>query len=233
VFIGHFAVAFGSKKVAPRTSFALLLAAAMFSDVLWPIFLLLGWEHARIDPGNTKFTPLDMYDYPWSHSLLMCGVWATLFAAVYYAVSRYPAGTIAIWVGVVSHWVLDWISHRPDMPLYPGSVRYGLGLWNSIPGTMTVEIAMFAIGVGLYVSATRARDRIGRWGFLSFVVLVFISYIADRFGAPPSNVASDVAWPGVTAVAVLLPWAWWFDRHRRALTGGLSAPEPMRTVTPQ
>jgi len=71
MFIGHFAVGFAAKKYAQRTPLVLLLPAPLFADLLWPIFLLVGWEHVRIDPGNTKFTPLDLYDYPWSHSLLM------------------------------------------------------------------------------------------------------------------------------------------------------------------
>jgi hypothetical protein len=213
MFIGHFAVGFASKRFAPRTSFALLLAAPLLSDILWPVLLLLGWEHARVDPGNTRYTPLDLYDFPWSHSLLMCFIWATLFAGIYYAISRYRPGTVAIWIGVVSHWVLDWISHRPDMPLYPGGAKYGLSLWNSIWGTMTVEITMFVIGVGLYVSATSARDRVGRWAFAAFVALNLGFYIGDRFSSPPANM-SQVAWPGVVALAVVFPWAWWFDRHR-------------------
>lgn len=214
MFIGHFAVGFASKKFAPRTSFALLLAAPLLSDILWPIFLLLGWEHARVDLGNTKYTPFDLYDFPWSHSLLLCCVWATVFAGIYYAVSRYRPGAIVIWLGVVSHWILDWISHGPDMPLYPGSTKYGLALWNSVWGTMTVEIAMYAIGIGLYVRTTRARDWMGRWPFIAFVILNFLFYIADRFSPPPTNMITDVAWPGVIASAILLPWAWWFDCHR-------------------
>lgn len=111
MFIGHFAVGFASKKFAPRTSFALLLAAALLSDILWPIFLLLGWEHARVDLGNTKYTPFDLYDFPWSHSLLLCCVWATVFAGIYYAVSRYRPGAIVIWLGVVSRAVSRDILH--------------------------------------------------------------------------------------------------------------------------
>jgi len=214
MFIGHFAVGFASKRFAPRTSFALLLAAPLLSDILWPVLLLLGWEHVRIDPGHTRYNPFDLYDFPWSHSLLMCSIWATLFAGVYHAVSRYRPGTIAIWIGVVSHWVLDWISHGPDMPLYPGGAKYGLGLWNSIPGTLAVEIAMFAAGVSLYAGATRARNPIGRWAFLAFVALIFGLYIADRYSPPPANVRSEIAWPGVIACLILLPWAWWFDHHR-------------------
>jgi hypothetical protein len=134
MFIGHFAVGFAAKKFAPRSSEAVLLTAALLADLLWPFFLLLGWEQVRIDPGNTRYTPLDLVYYPWSHSLLMLCVWATAFGGIYYAITRYWPGAIAIWIGVVSHWVLDWVTHRPDMPLYPGGARYGLGLWNSIAG---------------------------------------------------------------------------------------------------
>src|SRR5215469_1858546 len=159
MFIGHFAVGFGAKKFAPRASLAALIAAPLFLDILWPPFLLLGWEHVRIDPGNTRYTPLDLYDYPWSHSLVMSIVWATAFALIYHLITHYPSGTIAIWIGVVSHWVLDWVTHRPDMPLCPGGgPKLGLGLWNSVPGTMMVELSMFAVGILFYMQTTRARD---------------------------------------------------------------------------
>jgi hypothetical protein len=214
MFIGHFAVGFAAKRFAPRSSLGALMAAPVFLDMLWPVFLLLGWEHARIAPGDTRYTPFDLFDYPWSHSLLMSAVWATAFALIYFCVAGYTAGAVAIWVGVVSHWVADWITHRPDMPLYPGgSTRLGLGLWNSIAGTMLVEIGMLAAGVGLYVSATRARDWIGRYAFAAYVVLLLGLYVSDRFSPPPDNM-NEVAWFGAAAVVVLLPWAWWFDRHR-------------------
>lgn len=110
-----------------------MLAPPLLADMLWPVFLLLGWEEVRIDPGNTKFTPLDLFYYPWSHSLLMDGVWATGFALIYYVITRYRNGAIAVWIGVISRWILDWITHRPDMPLYPGGPRLGLGLWTRSP----------------------------------------------------------------------------------------------------
>jgi len=214
MFIGHFAVGFAAKRFAPRSSDAVLLAAPQFADILWPVFLLLGWEQVRIDPGNTRFTPFDFVSYPWSHSLLMLCAWATAFGAVYYAITRYWAGTIAVWIGVVSHWVLDWMTHRADMPLVPGGARYGLGLWNSIAGTMIVEVLMFAAGVWMYVSATRAKDRIGRWAFIAYLVLLLVIYVADAFGTAPGSV-TEVAWAGVAGVVILIPWAWWFDRHRK------------------
>lgn len=171
----------------------------------------------RIDPGNTRFTPLDLQYFPWSHSLLMSVAWASAFALLYYAIAPYRAGAVAVWIGVVSHWFLDWVTHRPDMQLYPGSGRYGLGLWNSIPGTLAVELSMFAAGIWIYARATRARDRIGRYAFAGYVALLLLAYLGDRFSGPPDSsdtVASAIIWPGIIAVAILLVWAWWFDRHR-------------------
>jgi hypothetical protein len=215
MFIGHFAVGFAAKRFAPRSSEAELITAPLLAGMLWAVFLLLGWEQVRIDPGNTRFTPFDFISYPWSHSLLMLCVWATAFGAIYYAFARYRAGVIAIWIGVVSHWFLDWVTHRRDMPLYPGSARCGLGLWNSIAGTMLVEILMLAAGVWMYASATRANDRIGRWAFIACVALLLAIYVADRFSPPLDNVG-EIAWPGIVAILIFIPWAWWFDRHRGA-----------------
>lgn len=211
MFIGHFAVGFAAKKFAPRSSLAPLMAAPLLADMLWPPFLLLGWERVRIVPGFTRFNPLDLEYYPWSHSLLALLVWATLFAAIYHAIAHYWPGTVAIWIGVVSHWVLDWITHRPDMPLYPGGPKFGLGLWNSIAGTMAVELAMFAAGVGLYMVATRPRDRVGRYAFAFYVALLLFLYIADRFDTSLPTV-DELAWTGVIAMIVMIPRAWWFDR---------------------
>jgi membrane-bound metal-dependent hydrolase YbcI (DUF457 family) len=214
MFIGHFAVGFAAKRFAPRSSEAVLLAAPLLADMLWPVFLLLGWEQVRIDPGNTRFTPFDFVSYPWSHSLLMLCVWATAFGAIYYAITRYWTGAVAIWIGVVSHWVLDWVTHRPDMPLYPGGPHYGLGVWNSIAGTMVVEILMFAVGVWMYVRATRAKDRIGRYALAAYVGLLLVIYAGNGFGPAPDSV-TEVAWAAIALPVVFLPWAWWFDRHRK------------------
>ncbi|HWC17934.1 MAG TPA: hypothetical protein VG498_13020 [Terriglobales bacterium] len=218
MFIGHFAVGFAAKRLAPRTSLATLLAATMFLDLLWPIFLLFGWEQVRIDPGNTRFTPLDFVHYPWSHSLVMSGVWATAFALIYYTATKYWRGTLAIWIGVVSHWVLDWITHRRDMPIYPSGPKAGLGLWNSIAGTVVVEVAIFLFGVWIYARATRPRDRIGRYGFVAYGLLLILLYMANIFsGAPPGILA--IALSAIALGVVLIPWAWWFDHHRDPLDG--------------
>jgi hypothetical protein len=215
LFIGHYAVAFASKRFAPRTSLGTLLAAASMLDLLWPIFILLGWEQVRIQPGNTRFTPLDFVSYPISHSLAAAIGWATLFALAYYAFTHYGRGAIFIWLGVVSHWLLDWISHRPDLPLYPGGPRFGLGLWNSTIATVIVEGLMYALGVWIYLRVTRPKDGIGKWGLLSFVTAVAAFYVANIFSPPPPSVRM-LGIGALVLSAVLVLWAGWADRHREA-----------------
>ncbi len=213
MFIGHFGVGFGLKRMAPHASLGLLILASVWADVLWTVFLLLGWEHARISVGDTRWTPLELYDYPCSHSLLFLALWAIALAVVYRAWRPDMMGAIAISMGVVSHWVLDWLTHRPDMPLYPNGQKHGLGLWNSIPGTLIVELALFAGGVGLYVCCTRPRDRMGRFGFWAYVIVLLLLYVGDRFSSPPQSIR-EVAITGLVATLVLIAWPWWFDRHR-------------------
>lgn len=215
MFIGHFAVGFAAKKVAPRVSLALLMAGVAWADILWTAFLLLGWEHARIAPGDTKYTPFDLYDYPWSHSLLMLLVWGALLGGAYWLVRKDAAGAWVVGGCVVSHWVLDWVTHRADMPLYPGGPKFGLGLWNSVAGTMTVEIAMFAAGVWMYMTAIRAKNWVGRYISWAFVVMLLFVFVMDRFSAPPESM-HEVALTGLIATVITLAWAWWFDRNRVA-----------------
>ncbi|HSP67554.1 MAG TPA: hypothetical protein VLN48_07495 [Bryobacteraceae bacterium] len=213
MFIGHIAVGFASKRLAPQASMGALMAAPMALDLLWPLFLLAGWEQVRIDPGNTAFTPLDFVSYPYSHSLAMSIVWAALFALIYRVATRYAGGAWVIAAAVVSHWVLDFVTHRPDLPLYPGgTARLGLGLWNSVSGTIAVESAMFAAAVWVYASSTRARDRVGSYGFWAFVALMVASYVANAFGPPPPS-AEFLARFSLGMWLIPL-WAWWFDRHR-------------------
>jgi membrane-bound metal-dependent hydrolase YbcI (DUF457 family) len=215
MFIGHFAVGFASKRLAPRASEGVLLLAPLFLDAIWPVFLAAGLETVRIDPGNTAFTPLDLHDYPYTHSLLMAVVWSLLVGGLYFAVSRYRRGALVVAAGVFSHWLLDFVTHRPDMPLYPGSaISVGLGLWNSRAGTMLVESAMFVAGVWIYARATRARDRVGAIAWWAMVALLVLLYLSTALGPPPPSVQAIIV---VGFVAWLfIPWAWWFDRHRES-----------------
>jgi membrane-bound metal-dependent hydrolase YbcI (DUF457 family) len=213
MFIGHFAVGFASKRAAPRASLGVLMAAPLFADLLWPIFLVAGIESVRIDPGNTAFTPLDLHDYPWSHSLATSVAWSLVMAGLFWALTRYGRGAVVVAVGVFSHFVLDFVTHRPDMPLYPGSATsIGLGLWNSRAATMAVEVPLFAIGVAIYARTTRALNWRGALAFWSLVVFVAVMYVATAFGPPPPS-ADVIKYGGLTGW-LFVPWAWWIDRNR-------------------
>lgn len=213
MFLGHFAVAFAAKRAEPRASLGAYVAAAQFPDLLWPVLLLAGVEDVTIAPGDTAFTPLRFDSYPISHSLVTVVAWGVVFGTLHWARRRHFRA--AVWLGalVISHWVLDFVTHRPDLPLVPGgSVKAGLGLWNSVPGTLVVESAMFAVAVGLYLSRTRARDGVGRYGLAALIALLVAIYLGAAFGPPPPS-AQAVAIS--TAPGVLLAlWAAWADRHR-------------------
>jgi len=213
MFIGHFAVGLASKRLAPRVSLGTLFVAAQFLDLLWPLFLLLGLEHVRIDPGNTAFTPLDSYDYPLTHSLLLAVGWSVLFGGFYFVARRWRREALVVALAVLSHWVLDFISHRPDLPLWPGeSPKVGLGLWNSVPATVAVEGLLFLGAVFLYVWASAARDWMGAYALWSLLGLVAVIYVANIVGpAPPSDTA--VAVVGL-AQWLFVSWFYWIDRHR-------------------
>ena len=215
MFIGHIALAFAAKRVTPRVSLAMLLIAAQWADMLWPVLLAFGIEQVRIDPGNTAFTPLDFVSYPYSHSLVALVIWGVLIGSAYRGIAGGRRIFGVLGALVVSHWVLDYVTHRPDMPLYPGSPKFGLGLWNSIPATVAIETVMYAAGLWIYLKSTRARDRIGRWAFLSLAALLMVIYAANLLSPPPPSV--DALWMvALIGAALFTLWAWWADKHREA-----------------
>jgi len=213
MFIGHFGVGFGAKSAAPRTSLGTLFLAAQFADILWPTFVLLGLEWVEVRPGITRVTPLDFVYYPLSHSLAFGCLWALVFAGIYWLVRRYLAGAIVAGACVVSHWFLDLVVHRPDLPLAPGSdVKLGLGLWSSLPATLIVELAVFGAGLALYLRATQARDRIGSFGLWGLAIFLLAIFLASLFGPPPPS-ATAVAWSD-QGQWLIVALAYWVDRHR-------------------
>ena len=214
MFVGHFGVAFAAKPAAPSVSLGVLFAASELADLIWPNLVLLGIERVDVRPGITVVTPLDFVSYPYSHSLAALCVWAIAAAAAYVLLRRRRAAAATVALLVVSHWVLDVASHRPDMPLIPGgTARLGLGLWNSLSATLVVEAAMFAGGLAIYLRSTTARSRAGTIGLWSLVAFLLITYLGALFGPPPPS-STAVAW-SAEAVWLLVAWAAWSDSARR------------------
>ena len=171
MFVGHFAVGLAAKRLTPYTSLGTLVVAVQLLDLIWPTFLMLGIERVRIDPANTAVTPLAFEYYPWTHSLLMSVVWAGALAAVYGLFRRYSRGARVVALAVVSHWLLDFVVHRPDLPLVPGlSHVVGLGLWRSVTATTALELSMLAGGLWMYVRSTEPADRIGSYALVGFTL---------------------------------------------------------------
>ncbi|HSF39139.1 MAG TPA: hypothetical protein VLT87_05050 [Thermoanaerobaculia bacterium] len=218
MFVGHFGVGLAGRAATPRVSLGTWFLAVQFLDLLWPVFLLLGWEHVRVTPGYTRLNALDFYDYPISHSLFSAVCWGFAFAVAYWLVRRrsvprsFRTGLL-LGAGVLSHWVLDFLTHRPDLPLVPGMGRYvGLGLWDHPVPAIALELALYGLGIALYLRATRARDGVGRFGLWGLLAVLLVLWLSSFAGPPPDD-ERIIAWASMIQL-LLVAWAYWVDRHR-------------------
>lgn len=215
MFLGHYGVAFALKRAEPKLSLGTLFVAVQLADLLWSIFILLGWEQARIVPGYTAVTPLEFLDYPISHSLLGAMIWGVVAAALYYSwptrdTTRHWQAAVIVGVAVFSHYPLDVLVHVPDLPIAGNdSPKLGLGLWNNPTVTMLAELLGLGIGLVLYVSLRSHRHPV-RFIRLALLVLVLVgTYLASVYGPPPPSM-TVVAVSGIIfilAVAFLAGWA--------------------------
>jgi len=215
MFIGHYAVALGAKRYAGAVSLGTLFLACQLADLVWPNLVLLGIESFEIDPGNTAMTPMRFTFYPFSHSLLAMTAWGVVFAVAHRLLMRSSAKVAIVLVLVVlSHWVLDVVTHRPDMPLtIGGSTLLGLGLWNQPVLGVSLELLLFAVGTILYVRCTRPKNRQGSIGFWSLIGFLLLVYVGNIFSPPPPSVTA-VAW-SAQAMWLIVAWGYWIDRNRR------------------
>lgn len=216
MFVGHFAVGFAAKPAAPKTSLGTLFLAALLADVLWIAFAFIGLEHVAIKPGITAVNALDLVDIGFSHSLAMDTVWAALLAGIYFLLRRYRRGAWIVFALVLSHWLLDFVSHRPDMPLVPGGHHvFGLGLWNSRLATFLAEGGLWVAGIILFVRATRPVNRAGTYVFWIMAALLTALWLLSLNGAPPPSLAA-VRMVNLILFTIVLAWAYWMERLRPA-----------------
>jgi hypothetical protein len=214
MFIGHYGAGLSFKKAAPALSLGLLFLAVQFLDLLWPTLVLLNIEHVQINTDKSYPVPLIFTDYPYSHSLLMALVWSALFFIVYWLLKRNLRNAFILGGAVFSHWVLDWIVHLPDLPLYPGnSPKLGLGLWQWPAATAVIEGLIFLSGLFLYLQTTTPKNKTGRVVFWVLMALLVISHIANLFSPPPSSV-NAVAW-SAEAMWLFVLLGFWADKNRR------------------
>ncbi len=216
MLVGHVAVGLAAKRLTPRVSLGTLVLAALLPDLLWCIFLLAGLEQVAILPGRGAVNYLDAVNIAFSHSLLMNALWGALLAAAYYSVRRYVPGAVVLFAAVLSHWLLDFISHRPDMPLAPGLAQhYGLGLWNSTAATLVVEGGLWLAAIVIYVRATRATGRAGIYAFWIVIALLTLAWRANIAGPSPPNPRA-MALSSLIFFSLIVAWAYWTNRLRPA-----------------
>jgi len=213
MFIGHYGIGFAGKKVDNKPSLGTLFFAAQFLDLIWPVFILTGIEKVKIEPGLMAASPLDFIYYPFSHSLLLAILWGILFGIVYFLIRKNIKVSILLGSLVVSHWVLDLIVHRPDLPILPwGNLKVGFGLWNSVPLSVIVEVFIFAIGVYFYISVTKAKNKIGNFALWGLIIFLVVIYAANVFSSPPPSVQAI----GIAGLSqwLIVAWAYWIGKNR-------------------
>jgi hypothetical protein len=214
MFVGHCAVALVAKRAEPTINLGTFVFAAMFADFAWCVFMLLGVEHVQFKSGMGAGNYFYATNIAMSHSLLMDAVWATLFGSVYLLWRHSPRGALILFLVVLSHWLLDVVSHRPDMPIAPGMHRYvGLGLWNSIPATLLVEGGFWCLAIILYVRVTRPKSLTGTFAFWSGVVLLTLVWFSNIAGPPPQNPRA-APFASLIIFSVTVAWAYWVDGVR-------------------
>ena len=201
MFVGHYGVSFAARKSGPVPLWVLFVAVQLL-DVGWSVLVLLGIEKVRIVPGITASNPLDLYYMPYTHSLVAALLWSAGALAVYRLAM--PRGdnraALVVAIAVFSHWVLDFVVHRPDLPLYDDTARVGLGLWNFPAPALGLEAALLFGGLWMCFRSGAVHRRAATVVFC-LVMLAIQAYIF--FGPPP---ASDKA-AAVTALASYVVFA--------------------------
>jgi hypothetical protein len=212
MFVGHYAASLAAKAIEPRAPLWTYVIAAQAIDIGWGALVMAGIEKVRIDP-SLPGSALDLYHMPFTHSLPAVALWSLAGLALA-RLARLPWGAaIAIALTVFSHWLLDLLVHRPDLELWFGGAKIGLGLWNYPVPEQAVEIGLLGMAAAAW-AWTRGKQGLSLWPVLVFVsMLLGVQIIAMVMPG-----GGDAAGLGATAVAVYLAVAlvaWALDRPRR------------------
>jgi len=219
MFVGHYGPSFAIKATQPAIPLWLLFIAVQLVDVVWAVLVLLGIEKVRIVPGITASNPFDLYYMPYTHSLVAAILWSVAAGVACKFLRGLRSWSAAAWIGaaVFSHWILDWVVHRPDLPLYDDTMKVGLGLWNFPAIALSLEALLLFGGMFMYLRRTRAINIIGRLGPPAFGVLMLAIQSYVFFGPPPTSPVA-AAMTALVSYAVFAAVVQWLDRQRRDAT---------------
>jgi hypothetical protein len=220
MFVGHYAAALVLRPLKASPSLPVLFAAVQLMDILFFSFVLAGVEAFRITPGITVMNPLDLYHMPFSHGLggvlIQSALFGLLIAALMGDGSRLAGGLIAT-MAVFSHWVLDVITHQPDMMLLREVDKIGAGLWNFPAAAMLVETLVITTALIFYLVAARPSRGTALWAAILMVVLMVGVQAINWFGPAPNPLTmhiSSIAAQGLLAYGLLIAAAVWVERTR-------------------
>ena len=207
MFVGHYGVSFAARRLYPSVPLWVFFIAVQLLDVVWAPLIVLGIEHVRIVPGITASNPLDLYHMPYTHSLVAAVVWsgaAYVGWRVWSARGAAVGAAAAVGWAVLSHWLLDAVVHRPDLPLYDNTAKVGLGLWDRPAVAFALESILLVGGVALY-ARTNAPRRTAVWIFAAGMLAV---HTIAFFGAPPETptMAAGMAFGSYVAFAAVAAW---------------------------
>ncbi len=208
MFTGHYAVALAAKKIAPNNSLGALFIAVQLLDVLWAPAILLGIEAAKVVPGFLPASSIEFLSISWTHGLLMAIAWGWFAARI---LKNYVFGAC-----VFSHWVLDYIVHAKDLPIYRGGSLVGLGLWHYRSATFILETVLLVLGLLVYLRATQPKMSAGRYAMSAYVALLIVFDAVNLYGPAPANITA-VAISAEIAYLTFAAIAWWLDRLREPL----------------
>lgn len=219
MFVGHFGVSLAVKKIAPQINLGVLFAAGQALDLIWPVLVLSGIEQVSVEPDATVVTPLNFQHYPYSHSLLMTLIYSLLGAFIAWKFYKGVRAAVVIGGTILSHWVLDLVTHKPDLPLAFGDMKLGMGLWNSVWGTFVIEFGIFVLGIYLYLTKSPLVNRKQKLTFWSMILFLSLIYFGNLFGpkAPIETPPAAIAGPALAMWLIVL-WAYFADRSEKYKT---------------
>ena len=216
MLIGHYGPAFMIKAIDKKVPLWMLFIAVQVPDIIWGTLILLGIEKANINPLQAS-NPLDLYYMPYSHGLLSTVIYSLVIVGLLMLIPYFRRKpSIAWWLGaaIFSHWLLDFLSHRPDLPIYGNSMKIGLGLWNHPTWAVIVELGIFLVGAIWYAIAVRGFKGWSNWLFWGFVVVSILASTLRGDAMSPAS-ASTIAISALLFYAAATVIIYYVEKHEK------------------